>query len=970
MKNYLLLFGLLFACNLHAQITFKREIKLEKRITDITAHVYSIYSCLNEQNVIAWKTPIFSNDLIHSIAVSPTGGYLANSTSNKVQIWRIDNKAKLVNSIATHRKAINSICFSSQGYLASADNEGEIHISDVKQNKLLANLKGVNGAVKCVSFNSYGNKIYSGNGDSTVTIWNIAIARIEKTIKVNSPISCMCVSSDDALIILGSENGSVKIFDCNTGDLRFNLKGHTAEVNSIAINHNNFYVTSVGADNKIIFWSIKNGSLFTVLENQKEPINKAIFSYDNNERREFLFVGGEEKYLKIWDVTELPLPLDYLIKNEIQEEISKWEQKLETESLTDYQNRISYDNKILQIKKLQNFIVNKYALRKYSFSNGKISSYDERNEAYNLSYGSNLSFKLAIPKNESADFAMNFQNLKPSVFQFIFDNEDFKLSYLELKDSVNSKVYYFDESGTKSNEIYRIDEIIAPPVEVLVEVANKQDTLKEKLSSYIQQKKEEKIISGNVDLKVNTKIAVEKDSIGNPELNYHIEYSYEVIKATVQNMTDDFPLGKYKLASSNAARITVQILKETIDKELIKYIKSGMNVTIKITGSTDATPIVNTIPYTGDFGDFEDEPYFINDNLESMSLSQRLGITKNEQLAFLRTYGVRKFIMDYIEPLNKAKLHFQHYTFVAKEKGSQYRKISIEVILHGAFSEFKNNPKVMSKSSGKMEDINEFNSDVDQNIPTNAIVNDKIFAVVIGNENYSKEIVVEYASNDARIFKQYLQKTLGIPENNIHYLENATYGQILDALKWINDITKAFAGQAKILFYYAGHGMPDEQTKSAFLLPVDGNSQNTSSAIKLSDIYTKLTEYPSLSVTVFLDACFSGATRETTGAMLAQSRGIKIKPKSELLPGNLVLFSAATGDETAFPYSGKNHGMFTYYLLKKLQESNGNVSLLELSDFITTNVIQQSIVVNKKSQTPQVNTSQQVQDNWRSIMLK
>jgi hypothetical protein len=261
-------------------------------------------------------------------------------------------------------------------------------------------------------------------------------------------------------------------------------------------------------------------------------------------------------------------------------------------------------------------------------------------------------------------------------------------------------------------------------------------------------------------------------------------------------------------------------------------------------------------------------------------------------------------------------------------------------------------------------------SDVDQNIPLNIFKNDKTFAVVIGNETYIKEIKVKYALNDAKMFDQYLQKTLGLPLNNIQYLENATYGQVLDALTWINNVTKVFNGQAKIIFYYAGHGMPDEKTKSAFLLPVDGNSQNPATAIKLLDVYSKLTEYPTISVTVFLDACFSGAVRETNGMMLAEGRGVKIKPKNDLLNGNLVVFSASTGEETAFPYNEKQHGMFTYFLLKKLQDSKGSSTLIELSNYIEANVSQQSVILNKKSQTPQVNISLQVQNTWQTIKLK
>jgi hypothetical protein len=274
-----------------------------------------------------------------------------------------------------------------------------------------------------------------------------------------------------------------------------------------------------------------------------------------------------------------------------------------------------------------------------------------------------------------------------------------------------------------------------------------------------------------------------------------------------------------------------------------------------------------------------------------------------------------------------------------------------------------NNQKVV------IEDIPDFVSDVDQNIPVNTIVNDRTFAVIIGNEVYSKEIKVKYALNDARVFKQYALKTLGIPSKNITYIENATFGQMLDALKWINDVIKAYNGQAKVIFYYAGHGMPDEQTRSSYLLPVDGNAQNAATAVKLADVYSKLTEYSSVSLNVFLDACFSGAARDQN-SMLADGRGVKLTPNSDLLTGNLVVLSASSGNETAYPYAEKQHGLFTYYLLKKLKDSKGNATLRDLSDYIITNVTQQSVVINKKPQTPQVNYSIDIQNKWQSNTLK
>ena len=104
--------------------------------------------------------------------------------------------------------------------------------------------------------------------------------------------------------------------------------------------------------------------------------------------------------------------------------------------------------------------------------------------------------------------------------------------------------------------------------------------------------------------------------------------------------------------------------------------------------------------------------------------------------------------------------------------------------------------------------------------------------------------------------------------------------------------------------------------------------------------------------------------------MLASARGIAIKAKPQAPQGKMVVFSAAQGDETAYPYKEKEHGLFTYYLLKKLKETRGNVSLEELGKYVTEQVKRESIVSNGKSQTPSVSTSAAVGNTWKSLKLK
>lgn len=256
-------------------------------------------------------------------------------------------------------------------------------------------------------------------------------------------------------------------------------------------------------------------------------------------------------------------------------------------------------------------------------------------------------------------------------------------------------------------------------------------------------------------------------------------------------------------------------------------------------------------------------------------------------------------------------------------------------------------------------------SDVDENIPIGRNRNSNTFAVIIANENYKRETKVDYALNDGEIFKQYCLQTLGLPKSNVHCVKDATLNDFIAEMDWLSKVSNAYNGDARIIVYYAGHGIPDEKTQSSYLLPVDGYGSNVNTGYKLSDMYSTLSTYPAKSVMVFLDACFSGAERN--GGMLASARGVALKAKPETPKGNMVVISAASGDETAYKYEEESHGMFTYFLLKKLQEDGADTTLGELADYITTNVARKSIVVNMKSQTPTISASGTLASNWKSL---
>lgn len=262
---------------------------------------------------------------------------------------------------------------------------------------------------------------------------------------------------------------------------------------------------------------------------------------------------------------------------------------------------------------------------------------------------------------------------------------------------------------------------------------------------------------------------------------------------------------------------------------------------------------------------------------------------------------------------------------------------------------------------------NDFKSDVDVNIPTTGKKASDTFVLIIANEDYQYIDKVKYAARDGEIFKEYCIKTLGVPEKQVRYCPNASFGVINGGVDWLRYALENFEGSRGIV-YYCGHGIPDEHTGDAYIIPVDGKGTNMMTCYSLNTLYKTLAATNAENITYFMDACFTGANKE--GSMLVAARGVAREPKKETLEGKSVVFSASSGDETAMTNEEQHHGLFTYYLLKKLQDTKGDVSYEELAAYISKNVKKDAFLLNEKPQNPVVATSPDAQDSWKTMNLK
>ena len=254
---------------------------------------------------------------------------------------------------------------------------------------------------------------------------------------------------------------------------------------------------------------------------------------------------------------------------------------------------------------------------------------------------------------------------------------------------------------------------------------------------------------------------------------------------------------------------------------------------------------------------------------------------------------------------------------------------------------------------------------VDSNIPLNDKKQEESFAFIIANENYTHLKGADYAINDGKVFKDYCLKTFGIPESNVRYFEDATYGNMANAVKKIKDIADVYEGDANIIVYFSGLGATDAH-KERYLLPTDATLATLNvTGYNLQRLLDELNELNTRQTIVILDAPFSGLNKE--GKTLSENRGVAIVPKPTIPQGNTVLITGCSGSETAYSLKDYGHSLFTYGLLDKIQDSKGKCTLKEAVDHATSWVKRESFKRFNKVQNPQIQVSESTKSNLNNI---
>ena len=969
MKYLAFLFIVLFCqYSLFSQLEKAFNYDFGDDIQNITSKEYSIYIQKKDGIFNIMNQSIFDSKKIKSICVSPLGNEVLIIEEKRIGLFKIGKELEELNEVKYDIDlSIQKIIVDTYGaeyfVLFSNGNLFKISSDELKLEKI----SELNSIID-VAWSKNLNAIYAITSDKIMIVEN---EKVTSSISLKEVPNSLSILDNTYEIAVGFQSGNISLLSQNLKQLKLKTKISENKITSITPHLEDPHLF-IGDDLGYIYSlntiSKKIGKSKTEHKNQISL--SSIFSKNGSKINEYILSHSKGHSIKIWNALKFEPNYKELVQKILENFKTDFFKLKSNELDKDFITRTNPEisSRIFELEKQK--IIDSIALK---ISDGKSSI---------KVIGDNVIFEVdpfeKVSINNTKGLIDSY--LKMSEIHFGINNlNSFYVKDFKIKNQIdNSLIVYNPILDEKIKDSLAKAELVEKEkerkaIELAQQVSKQEQKLKNNLTSLVQNLKEDGKIN-QVDLSVNSRLIKERDSTGEEELNLKIAFISKGVTAAVGGKTSDYPPGEYNLLSSPSAKTLVEFFMNSTEENLSEYLKAGTRITFRITGSTDKSRIAGSIPYDGEYGEFKNFPFYFQGSLNGMNLNQNKGISANSQLGFLRTYSVRDFIENFTDLFDGTKNKFIHYSEESDKTGAEYRKIQIEITIHSI-------DKLMGLKKGNEISL----SEVDIDIP---ISKRKVngYALIIGNEDYASyqsdldvSQNVPFAAQDAESFKNYLNVMYGMPKENIILLINATYGEMSQSIAKFKKLMEFDGEKNNFIFYYSGHGMPDEKTNDPYIMPVDISGYTVNQAISLNKLLSDFSNANYNSCSLFIDACFSGVSRSPEPLIRVKGVGKwKIKKTksstrsfynfdlitdsdnnlSDFVNPNIgkkmVLFSSSSGEETSLTDEKNQHGLFTFHLLKKLKESKGEITTDGLFKYVKNKVGVESIMKFNKQQTPEV----------------
>lgn len=172
-----------------------------------------------------------------------------------------------------------------------------------KQPRLIKFLKGHTNYVFCCQFSPNSNLIVSGSFDESVKIWDVQKGKCLRTLTAHSdPVSGVDFNRDGSLIVSGSYDGLIRIWDTATGQcLKTLVDDLNPPVSHVRFSPNGKYILASTLDNHIRLWDYYSSKCLKTYSSHKNELYCCFASFSITGGK-WVVAGSEDGAVYVWDL--------------------------------------------------------------------------------------------------------------------------------------------------------------------------------------------------------------------------------------------------------------------------------------------------------------------------------------------------------------------------------------------------------------------------------------------------------------------------------------------------------------------------------------------------------------------------------------------------------------------------------------------------------------------------------------------
>ena len=655
----------------------------------------------SEGNAYNLKNFLVSDYPVGKIKINPTGHSFATLSSGGKSITILSNKVKdeVIAKIRSEKRVnpfdgkFNTPRFTSFVYTSDAE---ELFVATEHAEVIVYSTKLYNRASSISTGKVYDNiavspnKYYlAGASGNDIDIWSLQSSEIKRIIHLSGPVNHLAFSPDSKILavcgdsfglhtinVLSNEHKTI------TGDIRVVASSFHPEGKYIAYgSRDSLYVYNL-INEKVVF---KTGTACG------SPIANMlnVDFYWNQSSDQTTLSHNTASSIVFWDMSSLPPLYKSRLSEEVEKMMYDWARQMDGESMEEYKVRVTDEKAVRQKNMLLDQAATAIAVQTIVLEDPFISeTYDMENHSIDITFNDLKPVKLEMPEEEARELKSSDLLFENPIYT-IDENDEFQLVYLEVTNQATEKRYIFDARKYVMDDVDFADEEDTQMISVamLQTVNMEMEALQEQTRQIMEEKKHQKVITDKTTININTEIVHDYDADGKQIYNYKLNCRYDVQEGF--SLREDFGPGKYEVGESHAAVTVLESIRTALEGEMKKYVQEADAIEITVTGTADATPIVSKIIYNGKYGEYNNQPYMSMEGLSNMTIDRKTNITTNEQLAFIRAAGVKCWLENEVDILksNSEKCLFRYKTEVSRDRGSEFRRIVVEIAFKNVFKD-------------------------------------------------------------------------------------------------------------------------------------------------------------------------------------------------------------------------------------------------------------------------------------------